>query len=44
MAISDAAAADAADTLAVPSTGWRLFQWLVRSVVDDPGGVDVPSE
>ena len=44
VAISDAAAADAADTLAVPSTGWRLFQWLVRSVVDDPGGVDVPSE
>jgi hypothetical protein len=34
--ISDDAAAVAAETLAVPSTGWRLFQWLVRSVVDDP--------
>ena len=40
VAISAAAAAVAADTLAVPSTGLRLFQWLVRSVVDDPGVVD----
>jgi ribulose-5-phosphate 4-epimerase/fuculose-1-phosphate aldolase len=40
MAISDAAAAIAAETLAPASTGWRLFQWLLRSVVDDPGVVD----
>jgi ribulose-5-phosphate 4-epimerase/fuculose-1-phosphate aldolase len=39
-AISDAAAAIAAETLAPPSTGWRLFQWLLRSVVDDPAVVD----
>ncbi len=39
-AISDAAAAIAAETLAPPSTGWRMFQWLVRSVVDDPAVVD----
>ena len=40
VAISDAAAAIAAKTLAPPSTGWRLFQWLLRSVVDDPSVVD----
>jgi ribulose-5-phosphate 4-epimerase/fuculose-1-phosphate aldolase len=38
--ISDEAAAVAAATLAPPSTGWRLFQWLLRSVVDDPSVVD----
>ena len=38
--ISDDAAAVAAETLAPPSTGWRLFQWLLRSVVDDPTVVD----
>jgi ribulose-5-phosphate 4-epimerase/fuculose-1-phosphate aldolase len=35
VAISDEAAAVAAETLSVPSTGWRLFQWLVRSTVGD---------
>ncbi|HUV19503.1 MAG TPA: class II aldolase/adducin family protein, partial [Ilumatobacteraceae bacterium] len=38
--ISDEAAAIAAETLAPASTGWRLFQWLLRSVVDDPTIVD----
>ena len=40
IAISDGAAAIAAETLAPAATGWRLFQWLVRSVVDDPSVVD----
>jgi ribulose-5-phosphate 4-epimerase/fuculose-1-phosphate aldolase len=40
VAISDEAAAIAAATLAPASTGWRLFQWLLRSVVDDPTVVD----
>ncbi len=34
--ISDEAAAVAAETLAPPSTGWRMFQWLRRSLIDDP--------
>ena len=34
--ISDEAAAVAASTLATPDVGWRVFQWLVRSVVPDP--------
>jgi ribulose-5-phosphate 4-epimerase/fuculose-1-phosphate aldolase len=38
--ISDRAAVVAADTLAPPSTGWRLFQWLLRNVVGDPSVVD----
>ena len=36
IAISDEAAAVSAETLAPASTGWRMFQWLLRSVVDDP--------
>ena len=40
MAISDEAAAIAAETLAPAPTGWRLFQWLLRSVVDDTSVVD----
>ncbi|HSP27818.1 MAG TPA: ribulose phosphate epimerase, partial [Ilumatobacteraceae bacterium] len=39
-AISDEAAAVAAGTLAPASTGWRVFQWLVRDVVADPSVVD----
>ena len=39
-AISDEAAAVAAATLAPAPTGWRLFQWLLRSVVADPSVVD----
>ena len=38
--ISDEAAAVAAETLQPASAGWRLFQWLLRSVVDDPSIVD----
>jgi ribulose-5-phosphate 4-epimerase/fuculose-1-phosphate aldolase len=38
--ISDEAARVAASTLAVPSTGWRLFQWLIRTLVPDPTVVD----
>ncbi|MGI9644039.1 MAG: class II aldolase/adducin family protein [Ilumatobacteraceae bacterium] len=34
--ISDEAAAVAATTLSTPDVGWRVFQWLVRSVVPDP--------
>ncbi len=33
--ISDEAASVAASTLAQPDVGWRVFQWLVRSVVPD---------
>ena len=39
-AISDAAAAVAAETLAPASTGWRMFQWLLRSLAIDPTVVD----
>jgi ribulose-5-phosphate 4-epimerase/fuculose-1-phosphate aldolase len=42
-AISDEAAAVAAATLAPAPTGWRIFQWLLRSVVDDPTAVDRPT-
>ena len=38
--ISDEAAAIAAATMAADLTGWRVFQWLVRSVVPDPSVVD----
>jgi hypothetical protein len=38
--ISDQAAEVAAHTLAVPSTGRRAFQWLVRTLVPDPTVVD----
>ena len=38
--ISDEAARVAASTLAIPSTGWRIFQWLIRSLVPDPTVVD----
>ena len=38
--ISDEAARVAASTLATPSTGWRLFHWLIRSLVPDPTIVD----
>ena len=34
--ISDGAAATAATTLAPEGVGWRMFQWLQRSVVPDP--------
>ena len=34
-AISDEAAAIAASTLAPPEVGWRMFQWLRRSLVAD---------
>ena len=39
-AISDEAAAIAAETLAPSPTGWRLFQWLRRDLVPDPSVVD----
>jgi len=38
--ISDEAAAVAASTLAAPEVGWRVFQWLQRTVVPDPSVVD----
>ena len=38
--ISDEAAALAASTLAVDSVGWRMFQWLQRSLVPDRSVVD----
>ncbi len=38
--ISDEAAAVAAATMQQPDTGWRVFQWLLRSVIDDPSVVD----
>jgi hypothetical protein len=34
-AISDSAAAIAADTMAGGLTGWRVFQWLRRSLLDN---------
>ena len=34
-AISDEAAAIAAETMAADLTGWRVFQWLRRSLLDD---------
>ena len=37
IAISDAAAAIAAATMAADETAWRVFQWLVRSLLPDPG-------
>lgn len=39
-AISDDAARVAASTLSPEVTGWRIFQWLQRSVVPDPTVVD----
>ena len=39
-AISDEPAAIAAATMAADLTGWRVFQWLVRSLVPDPSVVD----
>jgi hypothetical protein len=38
--ISDEAAALAASTLAPDSVGWRMFQWLQRSLVPDRSVVD----
>src|SRR5438309_1750319 len=38
--ISDEAAAAAASTLAPDSVGWRMFQWLQRSLVPDRSVVD----
>jgi ribulose-5-phosphate 4-epimerase/fuculose-1-phosphate aldolase len=38
--ISDEAAALAASTLAQDSVGWRMFQWLQRSLVPDRSLVD----
>jgi ribulose-5-phosphate 4-epimerase/fuculose-1-phosphate aldolase len=38
--ISDAAARVAARTLAPDEVGWRVFQWIQRSVVPDPSVVD----
>ena len=34
-AISDEAATIAADTMAMDLTGWRVFQWLRRSLPDN---------
>jgi len=39
--ISDESARVAASTLAPDETGWRVFQWLQRSLVPDPTVVDV---
>jgi hypothetical protein len=39
-AISDEAAAAAASTLAPYPVGWRVFQWLQRSLVPDRSVVD----
>jgi len=38
--ISDEAAAIAAASMQPAHTGWRAFQWLLRSVVEDPTVVD----
>ncbi len=38
--ISDAAARTAAASLARPHAGWRVFHWLIRSLVPDPTVVD----
>ena len=38
--ISDESARVAASTLAPDETGWRVFQWLQRSLVPDPTVVD----
>jgi len=38
--ISDEAAAAAASTLAPHPVGWRMFQWLQRSLVPDRSVVD----
>ena len=38
--VSDEAAAAAASTLALDAVGWRMFQWLQRSLVPDPSVVD----
>jgi Class II Aldolase and Adducin N-terminal domain len=38
--ISDEAAALAASTLALHPVGWRMFQWLQRSLVPDRSVVD----
>ena len=38
--ISDEAAAAAASTLAPHPAGWRMFQWLQRSLVPDRSVVD----
>jgi ribulose-5-phosphate 4-epimerase/fuculose-1-phosphate aldolase len=40
MPISDEAAAIAAQTLAPDPVGWRMFQWLVRSLVPDTSVID----
>lgn len=42
-AISDEAARIAASTLATEDTGWRMFQWLQRTLVPDPSVVDRPA-
>ena len=39
-AISDEAAALAASTLSPDPVGWRMFQWLQRSLVPDPSVVE----
>jgi ribulose-5-phosphate 4-epimerase/fuculose-1-phosphate aldolase len=38
--ISDKTAAIAASPLALDSVGWRMFQWLQRSLVPDRSVVD----
>ena len=38
-AISDEAAKEVAASMALPSVGWRTFQWLARDLVPDPGVV-----
>jgi hypothetical protein len=38
--ISDEASALAASTLSPDPVGWRMFQWLQRSLVPDPSVVD----
>ena len=38
--ISDEASAAAASTLALDPVGWRMFQWLQRSLVPDRSVVD----
>jgi ribulose-5-phosphate 4-epimerase/fuculose-1-phosphate aldolase len=40
VAISDEAAAVAAESMQAPMTGWRVFQWLLRDLVDDTTVVD----
>jgi hypothetical protein len=39
-AISDEAAAIAAESMQPADTGWRVFQWLLRDVVADTSVVD----